>query len=831
MKIIKCEAYSPLEKAVLLFDDSFFGAESSCSSVLKASSPLLWRRAKEICHGNFLSSVFIPGSPESRIFEELRAIGAVSSFGKVAVQTLEKLIGGFLLENRNVESHLSILLAGVAALMVFVQSNWTGPPIDCDRKTENIIPFVTREQILDELEFNGETVYKKTVFPHYLVMAKAVLIANISNIDFCESRFWWSARCALKIQEILTGPSDKLRALQVFGYSKSASIYGDSPEIFLEQAAMCHQYQDFRPAVEYALKAMQSTGLQCNLSGVMGRRTKYQTFDTPQLVLLAKSLNGAAHKPDRDRPLDSESALVAPLFADVLSESSEDIRLKALSVSEETCSELIRGELSTIDQCIIMCLCLGIKSESPPHGLTWEQMQAYVDRVVMHPKNWLVHSTALLFKARLEVKNKKYMDRAALQMQVLVDQFRDGDAAKDYPAAVRCRYLFQLCFPPLFQLKKEIAAVYLNLGVIKSAKQLFEELEMWSEVIECMQYCNEDEKARELISRLIEAEGETPELLCFLGDVESVLKDKVALYCRCWEVSNNRYTRAKRELGRLCMNQRDYEGAITHFQVALKINPQHADCWFRMGCCALQIANWNLAHQAFSWVTSLRPDDGEAWSNLAASCFKSGKLDAAHSAFKEALKHHPENWRIWDNYATTSVKLGLVQESIYAINRLLDLNQKVDADLLSSLVDHAIEAHLDDSNESRVVQTKLRTVLGRITAKTSNADLWSIYARYYQSLGNAEKVVEFRQKQCRSLQTFGWEKSLEKAERVVEGFRLLVEALEQGGDKNSAYGAKLQVRSMLKKLKENFEFSETYKALEQASHKLDAVYQVLQAAS
>lgn len=59
-----------------------------------------------------------------------------------------------------------------------------------------------------------------------------------------------------------------------------------------------------------------------------------------------------------------------------------------------------------------------MKNNNPKHGITNEEMMAYVSRVAEHPSNWMVYSTCLLLKSRLESEKHRTAERAALQIQV-----------------------------------------------------------------------------------------------------------------------------------------------------------------------------------------------------------------------------------------------------------------------------------------------------------------------------------------------------------------------------------------------------------------------------
>ena len=90
------------------------------------------------------------------------------------------------------------------------------------------------------------------------------------------------------------------------------------------------------------------------------------------------------------------------------------------------------GELHEVDQAIIMALCLDIENSNPKDGLTSEEMFPYLQRVLDRPKNWMIHSTALLQRSWLEFEKRRTSDRAILQIQALLDQVKELFALVKY---------------------------------------------------------------------------------------------------------------------------------------------------------------------------------------------------------------------------------------------------------------------------------------------------------------------------------------------------------------------------------------------------------------
>ena len=75
----------------------------------------------------------------------------------------------------------------------------------------------------------------------------------------------------------------------------------------------------------------------------------------------------------------------------------------------------------------------------------------------------------------------------------------------------------------------------MSIGVVKSAQELFEKLEMWEDVIGCLVVMDERTKALALCRQEL-AKDRTPRLLCVLGDLTG---DK-DMYREAWALSGRK---------------------------------------------------------------------------------------------------------------------------------------------------------------------------------------------------------------------------------------------------------------------------------------------------
>ncbi|MCJ1255241.1 hypothetical protein MMC24_003057 [Lignoscripta atroalba] len=446
--------------------------------------------------------------------------------------------------------------------------------------------------------------------------------------------------------------------------------------------------------------------------------------------------------------------------------------------------------LDPLDSIILLSLASSITNTSPQHGLTREETLPYATRVLdAGSANWQIYTQALLVRSRIEGYRSRTVERGVLQLQALVDQViaettssqslehsvgKDDKKAtmpstttflprpkpsESAPATERLQYVHQLASPPRWTLEAELAARWVSLGGLRTALEIYERLEMWAEAALCWAAVEREDKARRMIRRQLynpkpsskdasvvdwtdpadedseEYLGEerdplpvdAPRLFCILGDLDS----SPTMYERAWEVSNSRYARAQRSLGKFYLSKRDLLKADEAYSKSLKINQLNQNSWFALGCVRLELQNWKGAVEAFSRTVQIEAEDAEAWSNLAAALLRLSpeeytnnthdpasnstptdrmlsedrpKPDSqrhvkeAFVALKRAAALKRDSYRIWQNLlnVSTTISPPPYTDLIIAQQRLIELRGPVegesciDIEVMEGLLAHVI---------------------------------------------------------------------------------------------------------------------------------------------
>jgi hypothetical protein len=136
----------------------------------------------------------------------------------------------------------------------------------------------------------------------------------------------------------------------------------------------------------------------------------------------------------------------------------------------------------------------------------------------------------LLLRSRNELERTKTQERALLQIQALIDQYRD----KQPSLGERVKYFEASGYPLYWQLQKELAKSYMKLGVYVSAYELLREVELYEDCILAMFLAGRSGLAESLANeRLAQSAQQRPLILCLLGD----MKKDPSYYEQAWEVS------------------------------------------------------------------------------------------------------------------------------------------------------------------------------------------------------------------------------------------------------------------------------------------------------
>lgn len=759
---------------------------------MSLETSLLWLRPLEInddSPSSRLASMVIDGDLKSALLSsEARAY--LSSPMRCGVRDLASDVGGVNEDSDgpNVvggddgeEEGLRVaLVVGVACLHAFIQQNWTGPSLEFTPR--EVLPWVgggassspsssgagddvddsaLHRATIPLLARDGEPAYHLARHPTLLLVALRIFASlrgrSLWSVD------WWRLRAAMVHQSLLDEPvpyDDGLQASleRLLETQRSGSTSLKLPDellatLSLEIGLSHHVITQDKQAGAFFVQAAKLSGLEYHLTGALGKRTKFQVNELSQLVLLAKSRSTTTtttHESEGAAPetlaLNDDTLLEQTEFT---STSIDSRGVSTIPASLVDLNPQDQPALEPLDQSLLIDMCLAQHNTTPENGLTASQMAPYLARVISHPRNWSVHTTALLLRARLEAKRSRTVERSALQLQALVDQMPTADSA----LKERLLYFHQLPLPSKWEMEKELAQRFLSLGVVRSALEIFERLEMWEEAVRCHVNMERSDRAMEIVQELLQGTKQEADivttrqkldvnqaapprraridaarqakLLCLLGDLQPDRAEEY--YEQAWEISNHTSSRSRRSLAGLYLGKDDFAKAIPLLQQALKINPLYARIWFALGCALVREERWEEAREAFSRQVSIEAEDGEGWNNLAAvylrmpnDASKKGRHQIkdedddgeeateevaadgipfankrlAFRALQTGLRFSRENWRMWQNYMIVAIDVGEMAEAARAQSRLVEDKRDKEA---RTVIDEAVLSKLVDA--------------------------------------------------------------------------------------------------------------------------------------
>ena len=113
---------------------------------------------------------------------------------------------------------------------------------------------------------------------------------------------------------------------------------------------------------------------------------------------------------------------------------------------------------------------------------------------------------------------------------------------------------FGVHMPSIPAVRKEYGELLISCGILGEALDVFQDLELWDNLIYCYQLSGKLADAVSLINTRLSVTPNDPRLWCSLGDATN----NDDHYKKALEVSNNKSARALRSLARSAYNRNDF---------------------------------------------------------------------------------------------------------------------------------------------------------------------------------------------------------------------------------------------------------------------------------
>jgi len=594
---------------------------------------------------------------------------------------LGQLLDRFL--DDGVEHHWEVVAVGVAALQLFVGLNWTQTsPVksvnndddDTTEETEETVKeFTVNPQLLDRVlidEVSGESLDVMVRRPELLFLAKLLLgngvkVNNAFADDWVVS--WWNLRAICVHFKVISQHSYPLydRGNDVIAKLNSTDfpekIYG--ARCAIETSLFYSHFFESSKAESWMEKAADVTGLEVHGTGAMGKRTYFQKFDTTHYVIEVKRREGKEAFVDVTGT-GSEAETDAVVNIKLNDDTRRD---KVLLTTPPTAPP---PELNPTEQCVMMGLFYFLRKSEARTAITDTKLHPHLAAILDAPRGKQIWSTkvrALVERSKLETGEMKTVERALQQVETIVASLKNRGSNP----AQRMKLIYTSGLPPTWEIEVELVRLYQSLGLTKSALEIALKLELWETVIDCYHRIELRHKAAEVIRAKMSQMGESPRLLCMLGDAT----DDEECYRRALTLSQGKSARALKSLGLRAYADKDYPRCIEYFTKSVEINRFQLTVLARLGYAAMQVEDWKAGAKAYREYCSFDSESFEAWNNLARCYVMLEEHTKAWNIFQEAAKRNYDNWQIWDNILTVSAKCGHFDEILRAYHRILDIRE------------------------------------------------------------------------------------------------------------------------------------------------------------
>lgn len=835
----------------------------------------------------------------------------------------------------NKVSTLEAQFVAISLLQVFIQSNFCGPQrpfssvdlgfsVDVSQQLQN--------ESIELLSLEGQSAYDFVVNPYILILSLALfevltgslhllilpngpvatdeVLAQASafiekigqeNSEQLASLSWWRARALQAHLSILSEPVDILASLSSMLLQEpvlNALLPSDTSEkdlslrknlqiaFALENARNAIHAQTEHLAEPFLASSAALSKLQFVLTGAKAKRTKFQSFLTSSLVLLAKSQmeEFCSEHSEESLPqtydLNSDLLLERPQYESLdFNETEGDaqdakkikldgdlshlvpdkepllpitMHAQDMPISLRALDPNNQPPLVNFDVIQLLLRLIIIKQTSPSGNvMIEEELLAVVNRIVYSSQgnnNWAIFGRALWERSLLETSKARTVERGILQMTSLVEEAGIHIKSRTIPqlkettsadVQSRLRYMHQLPLMGHWKMDAKLAEKYMSLGVIKSAINIYERLNMFTEAALCYAAVDEEQQAEKILLERIASHPKDARAISILGDI----RQDPQLWNKAWDIGH--YAKAKASLSKYYYKPPAHTGlskdlllALQHMHDCLSASPLSYENWFFYGCCGLESGNHEIAAEAFTRCVALDDTNAHAWSNLASALLKLDKTKQAFTALKRALQQGEgakRSWRIFENYLLVAAKLGEWNDVLHASRELLKIRKdegnetSIDVLVLEKLVQILVEEPYPVEQRLSHFQLSCVDLICNMVPSVinHNARVWRLVGKVELWQGKPWAALECAEKAYRAtslrpeLDTLeeAWNEAVEACSDLVSAYESLGElpGKHNAGDlvcKDWRYKARSSVRSLMSKGKLMWEDSTGWNTLQ-----------------